>query len=143
MATKIFLDTNIILDLLDQERPFSGESEVLFRLIDDGSLQAYFSESVITTTDYILTKKFANTQRIDILTDLLKMVTVIECSNSIVKSALLKNENDLEDAILYELALTEKLDYFITNDKQALKKLSTKKLPIVTTKDFLAIMNVK
>ena len=143
MATKIFLDTNIILDLLDQERPFSGESEVLFRLIDDGSLQAYFSESVITTTDYILTKKFANTKRIDILTDLLKMVTVIECSNSIVKSALLKNENDLEDAILYELALTEKLDYFITNDKQALKKLSTKKLPIVTTKDFLAIMNVK
>ena len=143
MATKIFLDTNIILDLLDQERPFSGESEVLFRLIDDGSFQAYFSESVITTTDYILTKKFANTQRIDILTDLLKMVTVIECSNSIVKSALLKNENDLEDAILYELALTEKLDYFISNDKQALKKLSTKKLPIVTTKDFLAIMNVK
>mgnify|MGYP000895518058 CR=1 FL=1 len=143
MATKIFLDTNIILDLLDQERPFSGESEVLFRLIDDGSFQAYFSESVITTTDYILTKKFANTKRIDILTDLLKMVTVIECSNSIVKSALLKNENDLEDAILYELALTEKLDYFITNDKQALKKLSTKKLPIVTTKDFLAIMNVK
>jgi len=143
MATKIFLDTNIILDLLDQERPFSGESEVLFRLIDDGSFQAYFSESVITTTDYILTKKFANTKRIDILTDLLKMVTVIECSNSIVKSALLKNENDLEDAILYELALTEKLDYFISNDKQALKKLSTKKLPIVTTKDFLAIMNVK
>jgi len=143
MATKIFLDTNIILDLLDQERPFSGESEVLFRLIDDGSFQAYFSESVITTTDYILTKKFANTKRIDILTDLLKMVTVIECSNSIVKSALLKNENDLEEAILYELALTEKLDYFITNDKQALKKLSTKKLPIVTTKDFLAIMNVK
>lgn len=143
MATKIFLDTNIILDLLDQERPFSGESEVLFRLIDDGTFQAYFSESVITTTDYVLTKKFENTQRIDILTDLLKMVTIIECSNSIVKSALLKNEDDLEDAILYELALSEKLDYFITNDKQAQKKLSTKKLPIVTTKDFLAIMNAK
>ncbi len=143
MATKIFLDTNIILDLLDQERPFSGESEVLFRLIDDGTFQAYFSESVITTTDYVLTKKFENTQRIDILTDLLKMVTIIECSNSIVKSALLKNEDDLEDAILYELALSEKLDYFITNDKQAQKKLSTKKMPIVTTKDFLAIMNAK
>jgi predicted nucleic acid-binding protein len=71
------------------------------------------------------------------------MITVIGCSNSIVKSALLKNENDLEDAILYELAFTEKLDYFITNDKQALKKRSTKKLPIVTTKDFLAIMNAK
>lgn len=143
MATKIFLDTNIILDLLDQERPFSGESGVIFNLIDDGTCQAYFSESVITTTDYVLTKKFPNAKKINILKDLLKLVTVIECSNSIIQNALIKNETDLEDTILYELALSQKIDYFITNDKQALKKLSTKKLPVVTSKDFLVLMNGK
>ena len=143
MATKLFLDTNIILDILDRERPFSIESEVLFKSIEDGTFLAYFSESVITTTDYVLIKKFANAQRVSILTDLLKLVTIIACSNNIVQNALLKNENDVEDAILYELALTEKLDYFITNDKQALKKLATKKLPIITTKDFLLLMKVQ
>lgn len=142
MATKIFLDTNIILDILDTERPFSKESEVLFRFIEDGSLLAYFSESVITTTDYVLIKKFTNTRRVSILSDLLKLITIIECTNSIVQNALLKNEPDVEDAILYELALTEKLDYFITNDKQALKKPANKKLPIITTKGFLVLMNV-
>ena len=105
-------------------------------------MQAYFSESVVTTTDYVLKKKFTNAKRVSILTDLLQLVTIIDCSNSIVQNALLKNESDVEDAILYELALTEKLDYFITNDKQALKKLATKKLPIITTKDFLILMNV-
>jgi predicted nucleic acid-binding protein len=142
MATKLFLDTNIILDLLDRDRPFSKESEVLFKFIEEGAFLAYFSESVITTTDYVLIKKFANAKRISILNDLLKLITIIECSNTIVQNALLKNEPDVEDAILYELALTEKLDYFITNDKQALKKKATKKLPIITTKDFLLLMNV-
>jgi predicted nucleic acid-binding protein len=142
MATKIFLDTNIILDILDTERPFSKESEVLFKFIENGSLLAYFSESVITTTDYVLIKKFTNTRRVGILSDLLRLITIIECTNTIVQNALLKNEPDVEDAILYELALTEKLDYFITNDKQALKKQANKKLPIITTKDFLQLMNV-
>lgn len=142
MTTKLFLDTNIILDILDRERPFSKEAEVLFKFIEDGTFAAFFSESVITTTDYVLIKKFTNVQRVSILTDLLKLVTIIECSNRIVRNALLKSA-DVEDAILYELALTEKLEYFITNDKQALKKLATKKLPIVTTKDFLQLLKVK
>jgi predicted nucleic acid-binding protein len=142
MATKLFLDTNIILDLLDSDRPFSEESKILFKFIEDGTWLAYFSESVITTTDYILKKKFTNDRRVSILTDLLKLVNVIACSNNIVQNALSKNEDDVEDAILYELALSQKLDYFISNDKQALKKLATKKLPIITTKDFLVLMNV-
>jgi predicted nucleic acid-binding protein len=142
MAIKIFLDANIILDILDTERTFSKESEVLFKYIEKGTLLAYFSESVITTTDYVLTKKFANAQRVNVLTDLLKLVNVIGCSNSIVQNALLKNENDVEDAILYELSFSQKLDYFITNDKQALKKLATKKLPVITTKDFLMLLHI-
>jgi hypothetical protein len=44
--------------------------------------------------------------------------------------------------ILYELAITERVDYFITNDKKALKKLGNKKLPIVSTTDFLNKMEV-
>jgi predicted nucleic acid-binding protein len=142
MAIKLFLDTNIILDVLDTERPFSKESQILFGLIDAGTVLAYFSESVITTTDYILIKKFSRTQRINIINDLLKLVTVIECTNSIVQNAIIKNETDIEDAILYELANNQKLDYFITNDKQALKKLASKKLPIVNTKEFLRILKV-
>lgn len=78
---------------------------------------SYFSGSVITTTDYILTKKFTTLQRAGILSDLLKLVIIIKCSNNTVQDALVKNKADIEDAILYELALSEKLNDFITNDK--------------------------
>jgi predicted nucleic acid-binding protein len=59
-----------------------------------------------------------------------------------VQNAIIKNETDIKDAILYELANNQKLDYFINNDKQALKKLASKKLPIVSTKEFLRILKV-
>ncbi len=35
MATKIFLDTNIILDIFDNKRPFSTESIKVLNLIED------------------------------------------------------------------------------------------------------------
>lgn len=143
MAIKIFLDTNIILDLLDAERVFNTESVTLFKGIEKGKFLAYFSESVITTTDYILTKKYDHTQRLSILNDLLKMLTIIKCANDIVQNALQNTEGDVEDAILYELAITERVDYFITNDKQAQKKLATKKLPVISSKDFLKSRNEK
>jgi predicted nucleic acid-binding protein len=140
MATKIFLDTNIILDLLDEERIFNKESKILFEGIETGRFLAYFSESVVTTTDYILIKKYTHAQRLSILEDLLKILTIVKCTNEIVQHALQNIEGDIEDAILYELAITEKIDYFITNDKKTIKKLATKKLPIVSTKDFLKFL---
>lgn len=140
MAIKIFLDTNIILDVLDTDRIFSKESSTILNYIEAGELKGYFSESVITTTDYVLLKKYSLLRRSSMITNLLKLITIIECTNSIVESAVFKNENDIEDSILYELAYSEKLDYLITNDKQALKKLASKKLPIMTSKEFLKIV---
>ncbi len=143
MAIKLFLDTNIILDVLDNERKFSKESISLFNLIEDRLVLAFISESVITTTDYILIKKFPLIQRTAIIKDLLDHVTIIECTNTIVQTAIIKNEKDIEDAILYELAISKKLDYFVSNDKVASKKLTTNKLPIVTSKEFLRLYSFK
>jgi predicted nucleic acid-binding protein len=66
----------------------------------------------------------------------------LPCSNFLFLQSLKLDFDDIEDAVIYNLAIQNKSDYFITNDKQALKKLATKKLPIITTKDFLVLMNV-
>jgi predicted nucleic acid-binding protein len=140
MAIKIFLDTNIILDLLDTERLFTNEAFLLLEKIENGDFVAYFSESVITTIDYVLTKKFTKEKRLQILKDLLQLLTIVECTNSIVENALQNANGDAEDLILYELAISESIDYFITNDKKAQKALSTKKLPVIGSKAFLKII---
>lgn len=44
MATRIFLDTNIILDLLDNQRQCHKEAVLLFKLIDNGEVMAFFQK---------------------------------------------------------------------------------------------------
>jgi predicted nucleic acid-binding protein len=140
MAIKLFLDTNILLDLLDVDRPFAKEAKPLFLFIENGICSAYISESVITTVDYILQKKFNAALRISFLKAIINLVTILPCTNEIVSTVLQNNPFDIEDEILFELATSTNLDYFITNDKDAQKKLSTKKLPAISTKAFLKIM---
>jgi predicted nucleic acid-binding protein len=140
MAIKLFLDTNIILDILDTNRIFAEESALIFNNIETGFYTGYISKSVITTTDYILTKKFNHINRIALLKELLGLLKIIGCNNAIIQNAIQSNTHDIEDAILYQLALSEKVDYFITNDKQAQIKLTSKKLPIVSSKQFLKLL---
>lgn len=140
MAISVFLDSNIILDLLDTDRPCSTEAQIIFNEIQNGSLQAYFSESVITTTDYVISKKFNYQQRIEIIQDLLSLINIIECTNDAVTASLQIKNADIEDALLYTLAKTKNVNYFISNDKKAQNKLSTTKLPVLGSKALVKLL---
>ena len=60
-----------------------------------------------------------------IFTELNDLISISPCSNKTFYSALHANFDDLEDALLYQIALENKLDYFITNDLSLIKKLSS------------------
>jgi predicted nucleic acid-binding protein len=139
MDTKVFLDTNIILDILDDKRPFHSPAVELYRLLKTGEPDAYISESILTTTDYILQKSVGKSIRISLLSQLLDFLQVLPCTTKTCQKAIRSNFTDLEDAILYQIALENDVDFFITNDNKALKKLSLPALPVISSKEFLNI----
>ena len=51
------------------------------------------------------------------------------------------NFDDLEDALLYQIALENKIDYYITNDLTVIKKLSNSILPILKPKELLKVLS--
>jgi predicted nucleic acid-binding protein len=138
MGFKIFLDTNIVLDILDDKRPFHSTAIELYQLIEENELDAYISETVLATTDYILQKKASKETRTGLLTELIDFLQIVSCNNKTCRKALQSNFSDLEDAILYYMAVDHSLDYFISNDKR-LKKFSIATLPVLSTKEFLNI----
>ncbi|MEO7393307.1 MAG: PIN domain-containing protein [Chitinophagaceae bacterium] len=139
MATKIFLNTNIVLDVLDDKRPFHASAVEIWRKIETNHLDAYISESVVTATDYILQKTTRKPLRINLLTELLYFLQILPCTTLICINAFQNTFSDLEDTILYQIALVGDVDYFITNDSKAQKKLSSGTLPVISTKEFLNI----
>lgn len=141
MATKIFLDTNIILDLLDNQRQCHKEAVLLFELIDNGEVLAFFSESVVTTTDYILEKLLSKELRAELFIEMSRKIQILPCSNMILDRALSLEFGDLEDVILFQLAFENKLDFFITNDKKLLNS-TLKGIQLVQAERFLNLKSM-
>jgi predicted nucleic acid-binding protein len=141
MTIKVFLDTNILLDFFDISRKEHAAAINIFQAIENGEINGFISESVINTTSYFARKWMDNDTFKQVIIDLLKFFTVLPCSNSIVKQAYRNAKNDLEDAVLYELALENGLGYFITSNLKDLKKIEQVSLKVMTTQSFLTILN--
>jgi predicted nucleic acid-binding protein len=129
-----------VLDILDDQRPFSSGALQLWQLIESGDPSAFISESIVTTTDYILQKTLAKSARLSLLSELLGFLQLLPCNTLTCQKAIKSSFPDLEDALLYQLAMENDLDYFITSDTRALKKLAVPNLPVVSAREFLKII---
>lgn len=140
MAYKIFLDTNILIDLLDDERLHHTNAIRLINEAENGNCTMYVTESVLNTTAYLVRKDYPTQKLIPLFNHLLSFVEVIPVNTITYQMGLHKAVNDIEDAILYAAALAENLNYFITNDLKDLRKLEVPKLPVLQAKDFIKLI---
>lgn len=135
MASKVFLDANILLDLMlkraDQE--LAGN---LVGLAVKGTIQAFITPSIIQICGYWLTKAYGHARAKELLLSLMADVACIDISHENAISALHSSVKDMEDAIQYYTALQHKLDYFISRDKN-LRRESIPVLPVYTPGEFL------
>lgn len=140
MAYKVFLDINILVDFFDGSRQNHEPAKQLMQNIENETVLGFVSESVINTTVYIIQKGFSPKDLRKTMNELVGMLVVLPCTNKTIQAAYTLPTNDLEDAVLCQLALEHKLDYFITFDKAAYKKLTSSLLPVITAKEFLKIV---
>ena len=98
MAFKVFADTNIIIDLIEQ-RYFDLDSiHQIVNLSEAGEIDIYISETVITNALYI-TKLQGHIEKV------LEFTTVLCIGNDIIKKALDSSFKDKEDVIHHNKGL--------------------------------------
>ena len=143
MVFKIFLDINIVVDLYDESRPGYSDAVQIFKLAENNKLEVFISETVLTTTAYVLRKHVNNAALREIITGLNSILNVLPCDNRMIAKALGSNIKDIEDAVLYEIAKHHKLHYFISNDKNDFKNIDAALLPALTSEKFLGLLEQK
>jgi predicted nucleic acid-binding protein len=134
MDYKIFLDTNIIVDLLMERNYELDAINEIFILAGKEKVSLYISESIIATTFYILRKE----KRIDPLAafrEMCKTMNVIPFSKDILYYSLEKYQ-DKEDGLLYMLAHKAKMNYFITRNVKDFS-FQFPSLPVISPTNFL------
>jgi predicted nucleic acid-binding protein len=135
MASKVFLDANILLDFTLQRAAYKDASEILEMAVS-GQIQAFVTPSIIQISGYWIAKAYGNAKAKELLSTLLKDVKIIDISQEMVLSALNSKISDIEDALQYFTALYHKLDFFISLDKQ-LKQHSLPVLPVLSPSSIL------
>lgn len=140
MATKVFLDANVLLDFLLKRKQYEL-SKKLIQSIEDGDVSAYVTPSIIHIVSYWLCKVYNKEIAKKTLIELLNNIRVIDCNHVITINALMSDMDDIEDALQYFTAMHHQMDYFITQDKNLIKA-TTPLLPILSTADFLIIFGI-
>ena len=136
--TKIFLDTNLILDHAF-DRAYSDEAEKIFTMAENNKLSCYISSGSVYTLAYILEKA---TRDINIVREklLLYLTFITPVSNLpfyIEQAICDKAFDDIEDAFQYYAALQAGCHFFITANIKDFKKGEQKKLPVLKPDDYL------
>lgn len=135
MASKVFLDANILLDFTLKREAYPVSKSII-ELVVSGQVQAFITPSIVQIMGYWLAKAYGNTKAKELLLTLLADVTVIDIRHEITLNALHSKIKDIEDAIQYYTAIHHKIDYFVSRDK-TLQKEAIPILPVYSPDEFL------
>ncbi len=135
---KLFIDTNIVLDLLSKRPEFYREAQELFTLAEKCQVKLYVSSLTIANTYYLLSKQYSSSDARNILTKFEMLVEILPFEAKAVRLALLSYEfKDFEDAIQYYIACENDVPVIITRNKKDFKNSS---LPVFTAREYLSTL---
>ena len=135
---RLFIDTNIVIDLLSRREPFYEESANLFSLADKKIIELNISSLTVANTSYILLRQTDSKKAKEILRKLKLIVNILPLDDKIIGLAL--NDDsffDFEDGLQYFIAVENDQDLIITKN---LKGFKASKLPVMTARQFLETM---
>lgn len=134
--TKVFIDTNIAIDLLCERYPWFDDASELFSMADRGEIELYCSSLSLATASYIMeTRKMRRNEIIENLSLFCQLCTPTRVDAEVVQQALQSQFIDFEDSLQYFSALTENADIIITRNGN---DFAMSKLPVMTTAEYLA-----
>lgn len=136
---RLFLDTNIIIDLITGRDPFGKDAAVLFQLGKGMGHDLLVSDLSVFNTIYILQRlHYAKEDIYDILASLLPALTITSMGDSVIGRCLQRRGVDFEDDAQYYSAMDAEADFIITRNKKDFPPDSC----VVEPREFFRMMNI-
>lgn len=133
--TRLFLDTNIVIDLLEKREPYCYDAVSLFSLAYQKRVQLIVSPMTYATASFLLRKHGPEGVR-NLLSNFRSLSHVATADERTIDDALASKFADFEDAMQYYSALQSKAEVIITRNG---KDFVDSKLPVMTAGEYLAL----
>jgi predicted nucleic acid-binding protein len=122
MKIKVFLDTNILLDILQGGRAQTENSRIIFQAIWDGKIEAVLSTQSMIDASYLVQKAGMQSAFFNTATQCCKHINIGEIDSFHILSACKNYSGDFEDDAQVALAMDSFCDVFVTSDKKLLSR---------------------
>lgn len=133
----IFLDTNVILDLIEDRKPFSLYAQYIFSRKEANEVILYTSSLNFANMHYIISKKTNKDTALKTLIKLKTLISLLPLTDKIIELSLASNFKDFEDAIQYFTAIENGINTIITRDIKDFKKA---KINVLSSKQYFEMM---
>ena len=129
----VFVDTNVILDVLLQNDGFWQDSLEIFQRAERKEILAFVSASSMTDIFYVAKKKLTTPVARVAMENLLDLFTIVGIDESDLRGALSLPLADMEDALQAWCAIKADCDEFITRDTGGFQNVD---ISLVTPAEF-------
>ena len=131
---KVFLDSDVILDLLLERQPYHSSITLLFEKARSGGIILFTSSVCILNINYIIRKSYSRDNTREILNRFLPFIKVLSVDSGIIHSSLNSDFMDFEDGVQYYCSLNNEISEIITRN---IKDYKPSKIPVLTPIEFL------
>lgn len=136
---KVLIDTNVVLDLLLNRKPFSEDAELLISKVEEGEIVGLLCATTVTNIYYITKKHLSKKEADEALDVLLSLFDIAPVNKLVLELARDLNFKDYEDAVIYASAVYSNVNAVITRNKKDFKDTD---IPIYTPQEFLEIFKI-
>jgi len=134
---KLFIDTNVVLDVLAQREPWFDDSARFLAHVEQGGATGHIAAYTLTTLHYLLARHLGQGKTAAVLIDLTAMLRVEPVDHGVLQQALALGWRDFEDAVQAVTAAQCQADYLVTRNPRDFKQSL---IPVITPAEFLALL---
>ena len=131
---KVFIDTNIMIDFLENRQPFAEDAIRIFELSALTQIELYISDLTIANVRYITHKKISLNKFYQAMKSLQNYIHITSVGEMAVHRAIQIEARDFEDALQYFSAEYAGVDVIVTRN---ISDYYFATLPILTPSEFL------
>ncbi|CDM93479.1 MAG: PIN domain-containing protein [Limnospira sp. PMC 1291.21] len=130
---RVLIDTNVVLDFLQEREPFVENAARIFQQIDAGEIEGVITATTITNIYYIIRKFAGDGVARDAIAQILIDLTIAPVNRDVLEGAIALQFADFEDAVQYVCGISHPVDVIVTRDVTG---FSAATIPVVLPENF-------
>jgi predicted nucleic acid-binding protein len=132
VTRRVFVDTDVILDLLLAREPFFAAAARFFLLLQERRIEGFTTPVVFSNLFYILRQGMPAPEAVTALRKLRLLVGILPVDEGTVDTTLASSFVDFEDGLQYYAATASGLDAVVTRNK---KDFRSAEIPVLNAEE--------